>query len=134
LEGLWPEYAPVLLPALRHLACIHLYEKSFTVHTDITLANLENHITEYGKLTKVSLVISRYQYVFSNSLARSFMTQMSGSHFYGISTTRSIILWILSEGKDLPTTTKLGEEKAYTHKLRQITSVVAISRGLLIHR
>jgi hypothetical protein len=54
LERLWPDHQAVLLKALRRLACIHLYIKSFTIHTEISLARLQGHIDGYNELTKVS--------------------------------------------------------------------------------
>jgi hypothetical protein len=58
LHDLWPEHQHYLLKALRHLACIHLYVKSFTVHTDISLASLQDHINKYDETTKVTSLAS----------------------------------------------------------------------------
>jgi hypothetical protein len=55
LENLWPEHQDIILRTLRHLAVIHLYVKSFTVHTDLTLAHLQEYINTYGKLTNVRI-------------------------------------------------------------------------------
>ena len=48
----------MLLQLLRRLACIHLYVKSFTVHTEVSLARLQEHITAYGELTEVIVLIA----------------------------------------------------------------------------
>jgi hypothetical protein len=53
LEGLWPEHQDLLLRIFHHLAVIHLYIKSFTVHTEVTLEHLQEHIDSYNKLTQV---------------------------------------------------------------------------------
>ena len=73
LEGLWPEHQDLLLKVLRQLACIHLYMKSFTVHTEETLACLQGHIDAYGELTKVILLISA-ETAFILTTSRSFAT------------------------------------------------------------
>jgi len=58
LHDLWPEHQHHLLKALRHLACIHLYVKSFTVHTEVSLASLQDHINKYDETTKVTFLAS----------------------------------------------------------------------------
>jgi hypothetical protein len=55
LKGFWADHQAVLLQALQKLACIHLYIKSFTVHTEVSLTCLQEHITAYGELMEVNI-------------------------------------------------------------------------------
>ncbi|KAL1700589.1 hypothetical protein EV121DRAFT_295055 [Schizophyllum commune] len=46
------EYEPTILQALRALAVIHLLTKSFKIHTEATLDDLDRHISKYDVATR----------------------------------------------------------------------------------